>query len=182
MAVAAKMQFLSKQVNHLKEEVEANNMQSRVAMWRKPEDLDSLGFPRLDEDEIRNITCGVYQLKLANSYAAEYFQEGSNILIHKEDSQLLRIKIQSRHVSSKSYHVWIRYDESSVTAWYCRCKAGARVVGVCAHVAAVIWFLGLGHYKESVKSVENWGRFVDDATVFPEPVDESDSGDDPVEE
>ncbi|XP_065923262.1 uncharacterized protein [Magallana gigas] len=182
MAVAAKMQFLAKQVNHLKEEVEARKLHSRVAMWRNPEDLDSLGFPHLDEDDIRNITCGVYQLKLASSYAAEHFQDGSNILIHKEDPNLLRIKIQSRHVSAKSYLLWIRFDESSITGWYCQCKAGARVVGVCAHVAAVIWYIGLRNYKGSFKSVQDWGRFVDDASVLPEPVDESESDEDLVEE
>lgn len=182
MAVAAKMQFIAKQVNHLKEEVEARKLHSRVAMWRNPEDLDSLGFPHLDEDDIRNITCGVYQLKLASSYAAEHFQDGSNILIHKEDPNLLRIKIQSRHVSAKSYLLWIRFDESSITGWYCQCKAGARVVGVCAHVAAVIWYIGLRNYKGSFKSVQDWGRFVDDASVLPEPVDESESDEDLVEE
>lgn len=80
MAVAAKMQFLAKQVNHLKEEVEARKLHSRVAMWRNPEDLDSLGFPHLDEDDIRNITCGVYQLKLASSYAARTFSRWKQYL------------------------------------------------------------------------------------------------------
>lgn len=181
MAVAAKMQYLSKQVNHLKEEVETKKLNSRVATWRSPGDLDSLGFPQLDEEDIRNITYGVYQLKLASSYAAEHFQEGSDILIHKEDPHLMRIKIHSRHISAKTYFVWIRYNASNINAWYSQCKAGARVVGVCAHIAAVIWFLGLGHYKESFKSVQDWSRYVDDATIFPEPVDESDSGDDPIE-
>lgn len=56
------------------------------------------------------------------------------------------------------------------------------MVGVCAHVAAVIWYIGLRNYKGSFKSVQDWGRFVDDASVLPEPVDESESDEDLFEE
>lgn len=181
-AVAAKLRYLATQINHLKEEVESNKLDSRQAVWRKPDQLDSLDFPRLDEEELRNLTCGSYQIKLATSYVEEHFNGGSDIMVHKDDSSLIRVKLQSRHVSAKSYLLWIRYDEGSITGWYCKCKAGARVVGVCAHIAAVIWYLAFGRHKECLPSVCNWGQFVEDATVFPDPVDESESDDDFVEE
>ena len=50
-------------------------------------------------------------------------------------------KLQSRHVSSKSYLLWILYDDCNVISWYCKCRTGSRVVGMCAHVASVIWYL-----------------------------------------
>ena len=32
--------------------------------------------------------------------------------------------------------------QPSITGWYCQCKVGARTIGCCAHVAAVLWYLG----------------------------------------
>ncbi|XP_062581928.1 uncharacterized protein LOC134243712 [Saccostrea cucullata] len=171
LATASKMKYLSAQVNHLKEEVESRKLDSRTAVWRQAGEIEN--FPRLDEDDIRNITCGTYQLKLCKSYAEEHFHGGADIMVHKDDSHLVRVKIQSRHVSARSYLLWIRYNESNITAWYCKCRSGARVVGVCAHVAAAIWFLALGRYKESLRPVCDWGQFVDDASVIPDTIDES---------
>ena len=93
---------------------------------------------------------------------------------------LIRVKLQSRHVSSKQYLLWIQFSESEISAWYCRCRAGARVVGVCSHVSAVIWYLAIGrHNKEAIPSIQDWSEFVTDATV----IDESgESGDSDMEE
>ena len=33
--------------------------------------------------------------------------------------------------------------------WYCTCKAGARVVGCCAHIASVVWYLGWKRWQEN---------------------------------
>jgi hypothetical protein len=38
-------------------------------------------FPHLDETELRNITCGVYQLKLNSSYMQEYLEGNSEIFV-----------------------------------------------------------------------------------------------------
>ena len=164
----------------MKEEVESKKLDSRKVLWKRPEEL--LDFPRLDEEELRNITCGTYQLKLSPSYAEEHFNDGADIMVHRDDPYLLRVKIQSRHVSSKSYLLWIRYNETSVTGWYCKCRAGSRVVGVCGHIASVIWYLAFGRHQESIHSVRDWGRYIDDASVIPEPVDASESEEEGVEE
>ncbi|XP_065935231.1 uncharacterized protein [Magallana gigas] len=58
-ALAAKMQYLSKQVNSLKAFVEEHALDKRSSCWEVSS--DSLNFPKLDEEEIRNLTCGVYQ-------------------------------------------------------------------------------------------------------------------------
>ncbi|XP_065937114.1 uncharacterized protein [Magallana gigas] len=176
LSTAAKMQYLSRQINKLKEEVEEKKLDTRSAIWKHPDELQD--FPRLDEDQLRELTCGTYQVKLASSYAEEHFGNGCDIMVHKEDQSLIRVRIRSRHISSKSYLLWIRYDEGSVIGWYCRCRAGARVVGMCAHIAAVLWYLGLGHDMESLRSVRDWSKFIDDAAVIPDAIHESESEDD----
>ena len=153
--LVAKMKFLSKEINSLKSFVEENNLERKSAKWEITEDIKD--FPFLGEQELRNITCGVYQLKLSPSYIQEYLDGESQILIHKEDPGLIRVKIHSRHISS---------------AWYCKCRAGARVVGVCSHIASVLWYLGFArHNEKQLYGVRNWGEFVEDA----QQVDNSDS-------
>jgi hypothetical protein len=111
-------------------------------------------FPRIDDikDIESHITLGPYQINQAKSYIAEHLKEGGQyeIGIHKHSQGLLRAKIQSRHTSSKQYHTWIRYDPDGIGAtavleWYCSCKAGARTVGCCAHVASVVCYLS--HFR-----------------------------------
>ena len=153
--LAAKMKFLSKEINSLKSFVEENNLERKSAKWEITEDIKD--FPFLGEQELRNITCGVYQLKLSPSYIQEYLDGESQILIHKEDPGLIRVKIHCRHISS---------------AWYCKCRAGARVVGVCSHIGSVLWYLGFArHNEKQLYGVRNWGEFVEDA----QQVDNSDS-------
>lgn len=62
----------------------------------------------------------------------------------------------------------------------CKCRAGARVVGVCSHVAAVLWFLDFSRHaqRECSYGVQNWGDSLQDAAV----IDDSDSDDSVCEE
>lgn len=173
-SLGCKMLFLSKQVNALQQHVEEHHLDRRSVCWEPVDDLK--GFPYLDEEQLRNLTCGIYQLRLSPSYAQEHLEGNCQIHVHKEEPGLVRVRLQSRHVSSRSYQLWIRYDKASVTAWYCKCRAGARVVGMCSHIAAILWFLGNARHRiSSGFGVRNWGDFVDDANNIPTPVDESES-------
>jgi len=67
------MLHLSKKVNELKQRVEAENMEKRTIIWKNAENSFN-DFPLLDENEMRNITCGIYQLKLASSYMQEHLE------------------------------------------------------------------------------------------------------------
>lgn len=107
--------------------MEEHALDKRSSCWEVSS--DSLNFPKLDEEEIRNLTCGVYQVRFCPSYIQEYMEGESDILVHKEQPGFIRVKLQSRHISSNKYMLWIQYTESAVTAWY-KCRAGARVVGV----------------------------------------------------
>ncbi|XP_034316546.2 uncharacterized protein [Magallana gigas] len=174
MALACKMRYLSTKVNSLQTFVEENCLDKKSVKWEVA--TDSLEFPNISEDDIRNLTCGVYQLKLCPSYIQEYLEGGVDILVHSEFHGLIRVKLQSRHVSSRQHLLWIEFSESEITAWYCRCRAGARVVGVCSHVAAVIWFLAIGrHNREAISSIQDWSEFVTDAAVIDESEDSDDS-------
>jgi hypothetical protein len=70
--LAAKMKFLSKEINSFKSFVEENNLERKSAKWEITEHIKD--FPFLGEQELRNITCGVYQLKLSPSYIQENFK------------------------------------------------------------------------------------------------------------
>lgn len=138
-------------------------------------------FPILTEEEIRNITLGTYQVKMAKAYSHEHLQEDGayDILIAEDVPNIVGAK--NRHVSAKKYLCWIRNCEGAIVSWYCKCKAGSRVVGCCAHITSVLWYLAFArHQFTSVKGVRNWADHLDDAARV---VDESDSGaESPTEE
>ena len=161
-------------VNALKQYIEENTIDRGKAKWIPIED-SSIQFPKLTEEKLRSITCGVYQLKLSSSYIQEYIEGDSQICIHRENDQLLRVRIQSRHVSSKKYLLWIKYSEDDIESWYCTCRAGARVVGVCAHIAAILWYLGSARDTTEKYGVQDWGTFLSDASIIPETIDSSES-------
>ena len=122
------------------------------------------------------MTLGVYQLKMAKQYTQEHVDEhgGYEIHVNTDDDKLLCAKLNSRHISSKEYKLFVHDELSSVTAWYCTCRAGARVVGMCSHCAAVIWFLSYArHQDKDWRISKSWFDFVDEAQAVPEPIDSS---------
>ena len=45
-----------------------------------------------------------------------------------------------------------------------QCKSGTRVVGTCAHVASIIWYLGFArHHNLSFDSTYDWSAHLKDA-------------------
>ena len=92
--------------------------------------------------------------------------------------ELVSGKIQSRHVSAKQYKCCTGYIDGVVNGWYCKCKAGTRVVGMYGHISCIVWYLSYGRHQESVKGVRNWTTELEDASDIPEVIDDSDSSDD----
>ena len=115
-------------------------------------------FPTLPLEELQNnITLGTYQIKQAAHYTDEHLHNegGFTIYIHKSADDLIRARIQSRHRNSTKYFTWVQFKARStrsrngeITGWYCQCKAGMRVVGCCAHVATVIWYLAYARHQD----------------------------------
>lgn len=149
----------------------------RSSLW-KAMDADDVAtdFPILTEEEIRNITLGTFQVKMAKAYSHELLKEdGAYDILRAEDVQnIIGAKIQSRHVSTKKYQCWVHHGEGAILSWYCKCKARSRVVGCCAHITSVLWYLAYArHQSTPVKGVRNLADHLDDAGRV---VDESDSG------
>lgn len=168
--------------NELQQLVEENHLERRSAKWASVDECQIRDFPQLDDTMLRLLTLGTYQLKMSSSYIQEYVGGDCSIQLFKENDGFLRVRLQSRHISSKSYLVWLQYDSDHVQAYYCKCRAGARTVGTCSHVAAILWYLGQSRCSQGTYGVKDWGQYLDDAVAVPETVDSSDSGDSSVEE
>uniref|UniRef100_K1P127 DDE Tnp4 domain-containing protein n=1 Tax=Magallana gigas TaxID=29159 RepID=K1P127_MAGGI len=70
---AVKMLHLSQRANTLQECVEGEGLDRRGMRWSKV-DVENVApdFPCYDESELRQLTLGVYQLRMALSYAQEH--------------------------------------------------------------------------------------------------------------
>lgn len=100
----------------------------------------------------------------------------------KDDTNVLKFKVPSRHISRTTYRCFIRYKPNSigisgVTEYTCECANGRRTVGCCSHIAAVIYYLSHACYlsrifkpAEILTDVFNKNRFI--------PVIDSDSDED----
>jgi len=134
-------------------------------------------FPKMTVNEIKEkITCGSYQVKLASKYINEHLESngGFTFFVHKSAPDLIRVRMQSRHVRSTKHCLWVQFEPSNeekngeVTGWYCTCKAGRRLVGCCAHIASVIWFLGFARhqgYKLNPYINKYWKNVIDSRVV-----------------
>ncbi|XP_078340851.1 uncharacterized protein LOC111112081 [Crassostrea virginica] len=179
--LAAKMLHLSQRVNTLQERVENEGLDRRGLIWKTVDAADvAPDFPLYTENDLRQLTLGIYQLRMAQFYSQEHFDVdgGFDILVSDGVPGLVSAKIQSRHVSAKQYKCWIGYNDGVVNGWYCKCKAGTRVVGMCGHISCIVWYLSYGRHQESVKGVRNWTTELEDASDIPEVIDDSDSSDD----
>ena len=91
-------------------------------------------------------------------------------------SDLVRARFVSRHCSSKNYLATVQFDnnmeEEPIIRQYRKCAAGARQVGCCAHVTALIWHLGVcrGEFETSTNplTTDRFFDFVHDAATIEE--------------
>ena len=139
----------------LKSIVEDNGMDKRnKSNWDVVELVED--FPRMSDTMLRVLTLGTYQLKLSRSYVQEYLSGDCDIQVHREIEGLLRVKLQSRHVSSKSYLLWIKYFWSSGTM-ECTCMLFIFENGVLLmrQGASVVWHHSLVQLYRSIKKSYN---------------------------
>ena len=151
--IAQRMLDLVKMANCLQRTVEENGWARKRAIWTLVSESELLDFPRFTWDELRSLTIGIYQLKQSRSYTHEYLNQRGlySLYVHREDPSVIRLQLRSRHTSSKVYNLWIKTGagRSPNIDWYCQCKVGARVVGCCAHVASVLWYLGYWRHNQT---------------------------------
>jgi hypothetical protein len=85
--------------------------------------FDLTDFPVLTMDDLRDLTMGVYQLKQAPKYTREHIEPEYELFLVKDDSNLIKCKIQSRYTNSAVHTLWV--------------AAQAMLLGGIAHVRSV---------------------------------------------
>ena len=57
-----------------------------------------------------------------------------------------------------------------IKGWYYQCRIRAGVVGTCAHVASVVWFLRCARHRDiDLNYSVDWSAYLIDAKDLPEP-------------
>ena len=120
--LAEKLKKLMKVSNYLQKKVLDEKLATRIAVWQKMEEEALEDLSKLSDSQLQDLTLGIYQIKQAKSYAQEHMSEEGKyeFNVHKEEAGLIRVSIQSRHYSSKSYFLWVSYNsghgDESITA------------------------------------------------------------------
>jgi hypothetical protein len=78
-----------------------------------------------------------------------------NIKIHRDESNILRAEVPSRHVKSRVHRCYVNYEPESIGCsgikrHYCKCANGTRTVGCCSHVATVVYYLSYARYLSRI--------------------------------
>ncbi|OXA46688.1 hypothetical protein Fcan01_18211 [Folsomia candida] len=133
--------------------VEEKNLQRKNALWKNADEDCVLEFPQLSMEELKNITLGPYQIKIGALYNNQHAPSGSGyeFFFHEEMADLVRAKLQSRFCKRGHHTLWIKFipwgrGPEAIVGWYCLCKNGARTLGCCGHVAAVLRYLALDRF------------------------------------
>jgi hypothetical protein len=144
-------------VNSLADEVQANNW-TRITKPFQTWSSDELpDFPELTLEQLRLFFTGSYQLKQAISYLAEMMKDEDylHLLYLKENPDILRFEVQSRHINRQKYKVFLHYEPNStsidgIKRYCCTCKNGNRTVGCCSHVAAIVYYLSYARFLSNI--------------------------------
>ena len=107
-----------------------------------------LDFPEMSKRDLTIFFTGSYQLSQAVSYLSEMLDKDGKLTLEyvKEELNVLKFKVQSRHISRASYRCFIRqkannFGVSEITHYACQCANGRRTVGCCSPIAAIVYYL-----------------------------------------
>ncbi|XP_043464129.1 uncharacterized protein LOC122499719 [Leptopilina heterotoma] len=172
--LAARMLRRAQEVNVVQQLVEVEMLHTRNARrWIALNAALLPDFPELTIQYLKDLTFGVYQVRLAPSYVQDKIQRQNEeeIFVEVQNPQneraipgLLRMKKGSRFRNITLHQLWIAYkpveeqhrddaevnEEGPIIGYYCTCKSDARTLGTCAHVASVLWFLGYARNEQNV--------------------------------
>ncbi len=145
---------LTTNTNVLKEEIERLGIQRMTTRWEKATGDSVPDFPVLTMEDLKRLTLGTYQIKIAEKYI-DHHMKGDNefgIFLHRENEGLIRAKIQFRFSRSKMHNSWVKYDVNEVgydaiRGLYCTCKVGERTLGCCSHLTSVFRYLGYDRHQ-----------------------------------
>ncbi|CAH2100483.1 unnamed protein product [Euphydryas editha] len=73
----------------------------------------------------------------------------------KDQTNVLKAQVQSRHIGRKVYRCFIEYKPdtigwSGILRYCCECANGLRTIGCCSHVAAIIFYLAHARYLAKI--------------------------------
>ncbi len=97
------------------------------------------------------------------------------------DHQLIRVRFQSRHSNRKTYYTYVQFTKEEIQNSCCDCPSGDRMVGVCSHRAAAIWFLAYQRHRIETSANQPSGSYIqtlDDSELVDDFVESSDEDDD----
>ncbi|CAF2004019.1 unnamed protein product [Rotaria magnacalcarata] len=150
-AIAIRMRQMLTTENRLQERLTQHNGATSLH-WSKY-NASEFQFPPLTEDNIRDLTFGSYQIRMAKSYIIEHIRQSQKheemeFIVERSDEHdhLVRARFQSRHSNNKNHIATVQFKHNTqqpIDAWYCTCFAGAREVGMCSHITALVWHLGV---------------------------------------
>lgn len=168
--IVFEMKRLKTTENEIQKLVIERNLNRKKASFKAMDSDADINFPPLSDSQLKLITLGSYQLKQATSYLVEHFSDDSprkfEVIPDQIDGKrILRGKMNSKHCNSKIYLIYIAHTDTDVTGWYCTCHFGARTVGCCSHIAALLMYFGggrriprnvnrLNHYMSSFNRFE----------------------------
>ncbi|OXA52003.1 hypothetical protein Fcan01_13830 [Folsomia candida] len=140
--------------NTLEMLIKDNGLLRKQIIWTAPTEADLANFPILSIDDLKKITLGTFQIRMADSYTNQHLQEEGEyrLFIHKENSSLFRVKLQSRFNRRATHQVWIQVDigehgHKAIDSYYCTCKTGSRTLGCCSHVCSVLKYCGYDRHQ-----------------------------------
>lgn len=172
-ALARQLLERAQEPNVVQALVEQENLHTRNAQrWVRLAANQIVDFPILGLDYLKDLTTGVYQIKLSSSYIQDKLQrdedEEFQLEMLRNENRLptpgfMRVRVYSRFRNSTKYQLWISYrpvdegdedahddDDTFINGYYCTCKSGARTLGTCAHIAAILWFFGYARHEVNV--------------------------------
>lgn len=144
-------------VNTLADEVEEKGWNRKKLPFENASSEDIIDFPELTEKDLKILFTGTYQLSQAISYLAEMMNDDGTINLQfvKDQTNILKILINSRHISRKVYRCYVEYVRngigvSGIRRYACECANGRRTVGCCSHIATVIYYLSHARYLTKI--------------------------------
>lgn len=170
-------------INELKNEIEERGLKRMTTRWERASASSVIDFPKLSMEDLKRITLGSYQIKIAERYIETHLK-GDNefgIFIYREMDGLIRARIQSRFSKCKTHDAWVKFKigetgYSAIKGLYCTCKVGERTLGCCSHLTSILRYLGFDRHqplKVKVRTRFEWDAIdCDDSSA-----EESEGGD-----
>ena len=88
--------------------------------------------------------------------------------IFEQEENILHTKLRSRHQSKVKHNIQIQYNphlkltegQNPIEDRYCGCKAGARVIGMCAHITSILWYLSIARHGQNLTKIRKCDLFM----------------------